>query len=75
MVSQIDNFFKLYLKLENYLFETIDYNNTCKIFLNSHNLNIDTKWYKKNLEVTQRKCIHRDSHETEDELHFSNKCR
>ncbi len=43
--------------------------------ISSHNLKIETGRYSKpKLEDNLRKCIYCDSHETEDEEHFLNRC-
>ncbi len=70
--------FKLQFKQEIYLSEIKDYRYIialARFHINSHNLAIETAWYlKPKLEVNLRKCTYCDSHETEDEVHFLNKC-
>ncbi len=70
--------FKLYFKQEIYLSEIKDYRYIialARFRISSHNLKIETGRYSKpKLEVNLRKCIYCDSHETEDEVHFLNKC-
>ncbi len=63
---------------EIYLYEIKDYiyiMALARFRISLHNLKIETGWYSKpKLEVNLRKCIYCDSHETEDEVHFLNKC-
>ncbi len=70
--------FKLYFKQEIYLYEIKDYRYIiafARFRISSHNLKIETGWHSKpKLEDNLRKSIYCDSHETEDEMHFLNKC-
>ncbi len=68
----------IYFKQEIYLYEIKDYRYIIALAIfriGSHNLKIETGLYSKpKLEVNLKKCIYCDSHETEDEVHFLNKC-